>query len=1297
VDSSRKHLRRREQAAALLIVLALVVLATGLTVAYFSRTTADRPVANSSFNQAAADQLAQSATDSIIGDLQQEIIDGSVSPAPTFGPSGIPGPFHLYVPATTSNVIPVRNPAATPGTTPAIPNLIRRSVSSDAIPSPARPSRASAVNSMADVSANGRSVTLARWNSHYLIPKAHTGDDKTDPITTGFNSPNFWAPDWVYATAEYGADVLSTPTSDSNGRAVTPIGRYAYAIYDEGGLLNMNAAGFPSSTSVLQYGRKGSLAFADLSALGSYGLSSTGINNIVGLRNYASALASGSFSNLSLAPDANTYYNFVLSDPNYIKLVGPPYYSPIFFLTTAWQAPPQSNNNVQTDHAFVTRRDLIGCGAAVRSVDSAAFNANALQYVSTFSREALASAPQWSPTAPDFVNPNFQTLLVTEQFTRNDGTSAYVGDYLVNQRFLLQRLNWLTYKGPSATVANGGTRNQVPGSAPAVGSTDYDLWLLTRSNGITFGLTDAFLQKGTAANILKYFGLVWDSTNERWNYVGGANPNPSATPATSIATLNTLTGTREPDFFELLQAAILDNSLGDYYSVDSTLFPTVHQQSKMLHILTIGANLIAQSRVDSYPVRIACTVDVGSGNLKVMEAVGAPRLPYLNSLAACPVAGTATSGSPTGGVNWLLVPNLWDPYRDTWDLTEEHASNSTNGQNTIWLTPGYLRPPVRITVTGSVGLGTILASPSVQTGIVSSALVSPSPSPTTVVTISPPKSLPLTTPAASPGRGRNGFLEASRLSTSDVTPTPSPFTTTTSVSSAIAEWVNVPYPSPTANPTPVGTNVVFRISFPGTSIPDGWISPSQNPVLILQPGFQMTVEYQSPNGTWYPYSFLQGNNEPSTWISGSNPSNPGLNLTTAWSVYGRNPSPSPTPVTTPYPTILLASPSPTAAPATLWNVTALADAPMFAKADPRSIRYSSQVGVVHITSPTPTATPLAAGIIRAIWPSGFAAPPMMTVGTTPAPTPTVTPTPTGTPNYNPAVYSQFPYLGDNAVAGSNPYSEATPSSNAEGDAVRPIMMNRPFRSVGEMGYAFRDQPFRTLSFSSINSPDAGLLDLFTTVAYGVTPTPSPSPSISPITPTPTVTPRGGVISLNSFQAPALAAVLAGTIAREDTPRVNSSPGQSPSPAPILATVANNTATSLMLAGVLASPSPSPLLNRAALANLIATANPSPSPSLLDVSIPKTQREAIVRALGEVDQTRTWNLLIDVIAQSGKYPPGATQLQDPNDPSKRFIVTGEQRYWIHVAIDRFTGEVLDRKIEVVNEELATRAGLPTTDS
>jgi hypothetical protein len=58
--------------------------------------------------------------------------------------------------------------------------------------------------------------------------------------------------------------------------------------------------------------------------------------------------------------------------------------------------------------------------------------------------------------------------------------------------------------------------------------------------------------------------------------------------------------------------------------------------------------------------------------------------------------------------------------------------------------------------------------------------------------------------------------------------------------------------------------------------------------------------------------------------------------------------------------------------------------------------------------------------------------------------------------------------------------------------------------------------------------------------------------------------------------------------------------------------------------------------------------------------------------------RLWNLLIGVVARSDHFKPNANNLQ--ND----FVVEGEQHYWVHVAIDRFTGRVIDKQIEVVNE-------------
>jgi len=71
------------------------------------------------------------------------------------------------------------------------------------------------------------------------------------------------------------------------------------------------------------------------------------------------------------------------------------------------------------------------------------------------------------------------------------------------------------------------------------------------------------------------------------------------------------------------------------------------------------------------------------------------------------------------------------------------------------------------------------------------------------------------------------------------------------------------------------------------------------------------------------------------------------------------------------------------------------------------------------------------------------------------------------------------------------------------------------------------------------------------------------------------------------------------------------------------------------------------------------------------------RSTTMRALSDSGQAGTWNLLIDVVAQSGHYPVNATGLSN-------FLVEGEHRYWVHVAIDRSTGQVIDENIEPVNE-------------
>jgi hypothetical protein len=321
---------------------------------------------------------------------------------------------------------------------------------------------------------------------------------------------DFAPPDWVFVS-NTGAGPITAPSS-------SVIGRYAYAIYDEGGLLDANVAGYPNNTTPAQYGRKGVSAFADLTVLG---LSSPGsVDNIVGWRNCASAKPGSNFPTFSFTTaQANDYVNSVLSNTNGFLTV----------LATrsngtdnVWVSGSGGSNAAKrTDQMFPDRQTLIKFRA------SSGFNANALQYLGTFSREL--NAPSWKPSTPagstiDYANlatiptPETSTAInrdllsvrVNSSFTRFDGTSAIVGEPLIERRFPLSRLAWITYKGPSAAVY-------------AANSSDPVIVQLLANN-----VSLQTIQLGTAANIQTCFGLIWvppvstDPTTGRWNYVGAS-------------------------------------------------------------------------------------------------------------------------------------------------------------------------------------------------------------------------------------------------------------------------------------------------------------------------------------------------------------------------------------------------------------------------------------------------------------------------------------------------------------------------------------------------------------------------------------------------------------------------------------------------------------------------------------------------------------------------------------------------------------------------------------------------------
>lgn len=1139
----RPSARTREKAVVLLIVLAFLVLLAGMIIAYLSRTATDRQVAHGSFNDAKSDQLARSALDVIVGDLKQEIVSGSTA--------STVNNVTIYTPTSAANML--LQTSGTPSSGTPIPNLIRRSIRSDPISSPGVPSRASVLNSAPSPSgtpAKKGEITTARWNKHYLIPKANTTNDQTDPVSS------FTAPDWVFVTSD-GPSVISSPSTAT-------LGRYAYAIYDEGGLLDANLAGYPIPTPApaasppQPYAFKGNLAYADLNPSSGVNISATQINNIVGWRNYASTQPSGDFaSNFSFTTSAaQRYFNWIGNNTT-------------GFLTVRSDASPSPYPwNGRTDQSFASRQQLLTFQSSV------GFSVNSLQYLGTFSREL--NKPSFSPSAPTTINPDFGQTRVTTTFVRFDGTTAASGEPLVKTRFPLSRLAWITYKGPSADVYNANA------SDPVI--------MAPLANGVSLQT----IQAGIASNILKCFGLTYAS-NDLWTYSHGATDR--------ILTLSEVAAAaREPDFFELLQAGILVGSLGQNTGggvtpSGSTVFPDIHMSNTAHHILSIGACIVDQADPDSIPTRIQFNP---SGTMWI--ANGIESLPYITEMYA--LAGT----SPDNSTKWAtyLLFQLWNPHQNC-------------------PTP----PTIRLRVDGGLGL--------FKSGNGESWT----------------------------STGSDSFYNATgqsiTLNSNAVfAPSPVPLVVgnTTGAGAASSTGAFVPLPSPPASTSPTpGALVGFRL--PDYSYPSPSPTPTSTPTLWLQIGastgaslstknrFNATLEVDTGGGNFIPYNRFVGISDTTSWITDD-----AVQLRTANS---RNGSPR----------------AFTAAQLTQ------APPPAFMKADPRSTRF----GPLQTSALTNTAT-----ISESLWPSSSLLPsgyggiigdpggvvehaPMrfsglpylpatLALNTTssstrmsyadndgvtrpgdsayPEPTPSANPTPRYSTAYFPA---------------STPSPSPTPPANTilEFNDYQPIVLNRPFRSVGELGYAFRDLPWKTLDFFTDTSADAALLDIFSV---------NDEPKMT-----------AGHVNLNTKQAPVLQSLLAGTLVSElECTNTVSKTGSTATTAPVIA------------ANLVSASSSTPLRNRAELitrSGLPTSILPVPSSGSAHDQRVKLKREVVPRALASVTQTRTWNLMIDVIAQSGRYPPTAQNLPD-------FVVEGEKRYWLHVAIDRFTGDVIDQQLEEVFE-------------
>ncbi|MDR0533799.1 MAG: hypothetical protein LBH01_07580 [Verrucomicrobiales bacterium] len=1174
-----------QRGAALIIVLAFVVLLTVLVLAFFSQTRSYQNLANSSFNDFKSATLGQSALQVVIGDLQQEIVNGSTSPSTS-------GTFTTYFPISGSNAVPRRfgNPPLSSGTDP-IPNLIRISSGSDS----AALHLASSISSTTSA-LNGQYVSPSRWNKHYLIPR----DSSYSATQVGTNpDPNcgFTAPDWIYVT---GTGPIANPSTRS-----PIIGRYAYAIFNEGGLLDANVAGYPTSMHAKQaisgtnavwgYANKGNEAFADLHSIG---MIDGEIDDLIGWRNYASAQASGDFTSGYKFPDnGKRYYDFIQSN------------------TTGFLQTGTLTYNSITDQPFTSRQQLI------KFFTSGTYQLKPLQYLATFTRDTDQPSYVPNPNRPkiqnnastnsgfgtgndakgldDAINPSLLSVRVTASFTRADGTVAQVGEPLLKRRFPLSRIG-----------------------------------LLAGSD---------------TASIRKYFGLE-SSGNGLWTYRDTATNG-------GIMKLSEISS-REPNFFELLKAAINAGSIGKSLCDDQWGgWQTTGAVSWMQHardtvtdlqIMQIGANIIDQYDSDNFPTRIQTGLIDPNGS--AIEVRGVEDLPYLYRARNW----YAHVGANTAVL--LLFPEIWNPH-------DPASSNSvTNSPQNFRI---YVTKDPYITSGGKAPSSIPFKMGSLKYGVNKGSTTDIAPTQSDIATYfvfnsptyesdgdyykksesgNPPTELQLTfsvsgtnfrepTMLAQPGlpAGSNlaGYTYTYQGSGKNIT----------GLLMAMFPWSNPQSSDPTNRlmqfaPTESGNNSELRLYLQyqqnGT-----WVTYDEAPYMPYT-GNNFVVENAD--------SLLQPFKNANNWYGGMR-TDP---RTSRWGIHMGECL------------HYMLSPYDNSDYPVIWASARPDTGRSFAT----HMNTRTDVGIVG-NKTTYVDNNAYYGFQHGYWAEN-------TVRKHPqdsvAEQRHFNRDPDGIVRRTMGGYASDPVNG-----GSDTQSIGLPMV-AGNNASRPLILNRPFRSVAELGYAFRDTPWGNINFSFPESGDSALLDVF---------------CINDNTNSDALV--AGRLDLNTRQSPVIAALISG-VQRDET---NSSLLISSTAA---ATIGNsyvdyttNTRTITNRADLVGSwinsgsTPPTPDVNNPAayydnnFAGFIATTGTIQNirQDTPEMALITRQRESVIRALADCGTARTWNLLIDLVAQSGRFAPEETNLG-------KFTVEGEKHYWLHVAIDRYTGKVIDSQLEIVNE-------------
>lgn len=979
-------------------------------------------------------------------------------------------------------------------------NLVRQSV-------PAADTNASEHNSAA-ASQNGRLIPAARWNE----PRLNFG--------TGFTTTN-QLPNWIYLNRD--GSVTDAPSTNA-------VGRFAYNLYDVSGLLDANIAGNPNLAGSDLMEIKSTQAGADLTALG---INQTAINQLAAFRS-------------PQATNGTAFKNAVL----------------------AWQGGGFLEPEVDVGGSSIRKMSFANRGDLIRYATRE--NTDLISALPSLTHFSLSSnTPGVAVDADDNNVPDIAPLRRTSAATitryHDDGTPFQVsklpGDTLLDRRFSLAKLAWLTHTGPAPGISNEA--------------------------------------------IQSCFGLRWNPTERRWDYVGheGTTVRDELSTLAQVGAQN-----RDPNFFELLYAGIgrdsmdlgmgrlwglvgnadaaqwgVENNKSSYTGEDGFIFDS----SPQFQAVQIGVNILDQADGDNFPSSIRFFNSDFNGTEDLPLISGVFTKPYF--------LHQGTNGSQFGDppVSVWLIPQFWNPHRLT--VTPSAGASPQRFRleisgNSNWRismsipNPSPSNPNRRATVHASEVASPI--SEVVEFSLSSSSQFRSIPgflqpgNGTTGPTVSPP------------GLNSSQFVAAIGVS-AGVFPGPWPASFLLSGSP--------PYPAGTAsNGNPNSPRLHMEVN-----------------------NLRFILSYQDAVGDWRPYSVFGGKSlitPPLTGSASASVNHSGLSVSDLFRACPPGPGPH-----------ILRALDPRTGRfgltfTTQTTVPGFGGPPDYSNSTISPASNQQLVAAMGYTHQAPNAFPSPSTFNSGGW--GGNVPTARFWSNT----------------ENIARYADRDGVfrpADGALAGNTAnamFASATGAANAttDSDRTRPIILQRPFRSVAELGYVFRDQPWKTLDFFSAQSADAALLDLFCV-----------SEAEGELT--------AGKLNPRSSPAAVLEAVLRQTPYDEVFAR---------NPGIAGGRVSNADATTI--AGSFKANS-SNLTDSTGLPSLV-----SANHLALSGTLAKPSREAAVRTLMGVADFKTWRIFGDIIVQAGRFAGGTSP--------DRFVVESEERLWLSSAIDRNTGRILFRDSE-----------------